>query len=81
LIIKRGDIEELRFYQILSVESFYIIKNKDIRRSELNIAYRISGGDLKHDLRNYAGIGFVILVEVILLWWLISQIITEFSSW
>ena len=42
--------------------------------------HRISAADLKHDLRNYAGIGIVILLEAILIWWLLSQLITRFSS-
>jgi hypothetical protein len=65
---------------MLSVESFYSSKNKDIRRSELNTANRKSGAELKHDLRNYLAIGFVVLGELIIIWWEISQIITFFSS-
>jgi hypothetical protein len=68
-------------YQIVSLESFYSIKNKALQWSELNTATRKSGAGLKHDIRNYAAIGFVVLVEVILIWWLLSQIITVVSSW
>lgn len=59
---------------------FYIIKNKGIRRSELNTAYRKSGAELIHDLKYFLGIGFVVFVEVIIIWWEISEIITVFSS-
>lgn len=66
--------------QILRVESFYIIKNKGIRRSELNTAYRKSGAELMHDLKYYLGIGFIVFVEVIIILWEISNIIAVFSS-
>jgi hypothetical protein len=63
------------------LESINIIKNKHIRWSELNTAYnKKSGAEVKHDPRNYLGIGIVVLGEVIIIWWLLSQLITVFSS-
>jgi hypothetical protein len=68
------------FNRGFNVEFFNIIKNEDIQRSELNTVNRKSAAEVKHDLRNYLAIGIVVLGEVIIIWWLLSQLITVFSS-
>ncbi len=74
------DRVKVSFNRGLNGEFFNSIKNKDIRRSELNTVYRKSAAEVKHDLRNYLGIGIVVLVEIIIIGWLLSQLIAVFSS-
>jgi hypothetical protein len=60
--------------------NLFILAKTRYPKEDMYTVNRISTADLKHDLRNYLGIGIVVLLEAILIWWLLSQLITRFSS-